>query len=444
MTGWAFPRCPVCGGDGENNHKWIHLLCQTLGLAHDALLPPPGWKPIQPSEENPEPGVSPEDLKARFELLNQVYGHISRTTGLTKEHKEHLEVRRGLTHKQIKRAGFFSVERVSHEPYKGMPGTEEFHMPGVPKEILRELPGFYMRSNRRKQKKKPGEEGLPEDKPEKYLHFRPSQGHGIFIPVRDARGRIIGGQIRRMEAVVEKGQSYRWLQYGGTWPHVPLDFQPSEEIWITGGALKAIVATALGQPCISVPSINGWKKPLHLLKKWLKEWKPRRVVIAFDADQWSVGDDGKWRPSDWIEKFVRELRQTGYEVMAAFWSFAHPHLKGLDDLLFEGHRPELVPVFDLDAERRPLIPNSPLELVKGIKDTWKWFKGTVLEEVFLSDPKARILYALLKDTDGGPVTCTEKELVKRTGLKRTTLRRHVEDMLRDGQLDREGDTYYVP
>lgn len=389
-------------------------------------MPDPHWQPIDLPEEA-ESVVTPEEREAYSNLFNQVYGYMGRV-GLTEKHRENLSGR-GLSEEEIRRRGYFSVERVCPAPTPkpdefllDLSPFREFQMPGVPKEELLHLPGFRLKNWRKKKKK---EEEAP-----KGLYFGPNGGQGIFIPCRDTKGRIIGGQVRLFDDPENK---YKWLPGGGSFAHVPLGFQPSEEIWITEGLLKADICTCQGYPCIGVGGATCGGKALPLLR----EWGPKRVVIAYDSDQWTECD-----PSETVRGSARALKAEGFEPMAAVWAFSKA--KGLDDLLREGKQPNLIGFVDLDSDIRRVIPQSPKGMGECLSGFCQMLRGTIWERYAFGNPPMKVLGALSEAQSESMDGLSFKELMDRTGLPKTTLGRAIKELRANGDTSFDGEVYSLP
>jgi hypothetical protein len=128
-------------------------------------------------------------------------------------------------------------------------------------------------------------------RPEK-LYWSINAEHSLLIPVRDVNGRIIAMK-KRLDNPASDGGRYRFLSRpkGSPWPssgspcHVPLRSveRPidAESIRLTEGPLKADIATALtGILTIGVGGVGQWKSAIPIIA----EYKPKRLLIAFDAD----------------------------------------------------------------------------------------------------------------------------------------------------------------
>lgn len=149
---------------------------------------------------------------------------------------------------------------------------------------------------------------------------------GIFIPVRDTRGRIAGCQIRCDHA---EGGKYRWLSSAnypwgcssGAPAHVARADDISE-IWITEGPIKAdIAAIKLSRTVLAVAGVGNWPGVIPILS----DLRPARVVVAFDRD--NITNQAVKLHTD---NLISYLINCGICTYEATWN---PDYKGIDDLL---------------------------------------------------------------------------------------------------------------
>jgi phage/plasmid primase-like uncharacterized protein len=165
-------------------------------------------------------------------------------------------------------------------------------------------------------------------------------GAGIFVPVRDERGRIQGCQIRRDEP--GDGPRYIWFSSnsytGGTSSGSPVHYskphliKDADEVVITEGALKAdIVAHFLGQPVIAAAGVNNFgatfAEDLHEKFSHIKA-----ATIAFDSDFKT-----KAPVRSALDTLRTQLRRAGFKVNVALWP---DKWKGLDDYLLATAQPD--------------------------------------------------------------------------------------------------------
>jgi hypothetical protein len=158
---------------------------------------------------------------------------------------------------------------------------------------------------------------------------------GLVVPVRNLAGQIIALKVRA--DTPGDGPKYSTVssaKYGGPSPgapvHVPLyTGAPGQTVRLTEGEIKADVATALsGLLTIAIPGVAIWRKALPLVQAL----QVSQVMLAFDSD---------WQTNNQVAHALGHaaiaLVKAGYTVHVETWD---PALKGIDDLLAAGHRPE--------------------------------------------------------------------------------------------------------
>ena len=152
---------------------------------------------------------------------------------------------------------------------------------------------------------------------------------GLFIPVRDREGRIVGCQVRPDDS--DRGK-YLWLssasKTGGTSSGAPCHYARAggSQLWITEGPIKAdFVANRIGQPCLGIAGVANWRTALPFLED-VKE-----LILAFDEDQ-----PGPAREA--VEMNTKALTQAlqarGIKTHVAIWDWRQA--KGIDDALRDG------------------------------------------------------------------------------------------------------------
>lgn len=248
---------------------------------------------------NPSP-VQPEAQHADADHVNNVYSLLLEQLSLRQGHRAKLTLR-GLTDAEVNRLGYVSAPR---------PGEAETIAEGLAKYGLRGVPGFYREAGRIKLR---------------------DLGSGIYVPVRDARRRVRGIQIRRDEGEPR----YIWLSSNGKpegcGPGAPVHFCRPERVRATGeallteGALKgAVISFFFNCGVAAVPGVSTFTEDFgERLKADFPEL--RRVVIAYD--------------SDWKQK--REVRRALFRLQATLrradlrWSVRKfpDAYKGFDDYL---------------------------------------------------------------------------------------------------------------
>ena len=161
---------------------------------------------------------------------------------------------------------------------------------------------------------------------------------GFLIPVRDARGRIEGFQIRRSEVRNGDDPRYIWLSSSnkehGCSSGAPIHYRNVEQARrsgqavITEGALKADLTSHLlgnSHAVIAVAGVSSFQEDFgQRLKGQIPEL--RQVVIAFDAD--AVRNPPVQRA---LERLGESLRAAGLDVRELRWEERQG--KGIDDYL---------------------------------------------------------------------------------------------------------------
>jgi hypothetical protein len=269
--------------------------------ALDGVLPvppPPEWR------------ETPADAPAR----DRIYRALLATLGLSGEHTRRLR-ERGLPGNTLELRGYATL------PYDD--GQRRAVVRDLAQSIgahyLLDVPGFYKRSGSKDTRLA----GTP----------------GMLIPVRDEDGLIVACLIR-VDETRDGGGKYRWLSAPpdatgcgpGLGLHVPVhDAGPVEVLRITEGPLKADIATVLsGVLTLGLPGVAAWKLALPSLERL----KPRKILIAFDAD--ARANPHVARP---LTRIATAIRERGYEVALELWPQTAG--KGIDDVLASGNSSQI-------------------------------------------------------------------------------------------------------
>jgi hypothetical protein len=318
---------------GEGDDGRILLKCHA-GCDTEVILDAAGlqWEDLF----NPRQGGSGMPTRRQEPLSEEESGFRDRAyrslleqMGLSGEHRGRLRAR-GLSDQVITANGYRSLDwksaYLSPRPYRDFP-----------EERLRTLPGF-------RQRKEEDYPPIPGVRPHTVTRFK--AGPGTLIPVRDARGRIVSGQVRLFDSA---GPKYRWLNSSRSLPHVPLGVTaPCPVIRVTEGPLKADVASQLSPeiPTVGVGGVSAWRAALPLLVQLGAE----EVRLAFDAD---------WQDNPAVANSLRafgdELERRGYTVTSETWDKGLG--KGIDDLLKAGGRPRAVTLDE--ARKSASAPHEP-------------------------------------------------------------------------------------
>jgi hypothetical protein len=299
----AAPSLAIALGEEGQILLYCHAGCPTDSVLEALELE---WKDLWPTRAGrvvPLPtrprAASLGTQAADPDIRDRVYRDFLGRLLLTEKDRDDLRAR-GLTDEAIERAGYRSLSCP-----EGPRAASELHK--VYGEGLLGVPGFIPDNLLGAQINKPR--------------------RGLVIPVRDVAGRIQAILVRTGD---ETGK-YKWLSSpqatSGTPCHVPLFKGESPVVRITEGPLKADVATALakeGIPCIGVSGLT-WEPAPDVVR----ELKPTKVRIAFDADQ---------PPKPQVERATRELARAlkalGVRVLMETWDPAKG--KGIDDALLKG------------------------------------------------------------------------------------------------------------
>jgi hypothetical protein len=315
------------GDDGRILLK-CHAGCDTEDVLEAAGL---GWKDLfgdceyQGSREPRRRPNLPTEEESDFR--DRVYRSLLGQLKLSDEHRGHLRGR-GLTDKVIDANGYRTLGPDSPRLYP----SGDF-----PRSRLLGVPGFHL-SWVRYHKDEDGHEVAS-------FYALP----GILVPVRDARGRIVSGQVRRFDG----GPKYQWLNNSRSLPHVPLGVAtPCPVVRVTEGPLKADVTTFLSSeiPTIGIGGTSSWRAALPLIEQLEAE----EVRLAFDAD---------WRDNPAVATalmdFAEELEREGYSVMVETWD--REAGKGIDDLLKGGGRPQPASLSGVKMEAAACVTGAQFE-----------------------------------------------------------------------------------
>jgi Domain of unknown function (DUF3854) len=161
---------------------------------------------------------------------------------------------------------------------------------------------------------------------------------GLFIPSRDAQGRIVACQIRCDAGDIR----YLWFSSSGmrlgASSGAPVHFakpdlvKQSGRALITEGALKADIIAELDESAvIGLPGVSSFNP--DTLSQQLRESLPelRTLTIAFDAD-WRE----KPQVKDALFRLIHMLKRTDIAVLVREWAVTSG--KGYDDLLLNRER----------------------------------------------------------------------------------------------------------
>lgn len=291
--------------------------------------------------------------KASNDVLNLVFGMFLSFLKLSSQHEEYLKRERKLSKEIIEERAYRSYptpgamkklvkaieENKDNEILKrGAIRNKELDKgASFVDAVLSTIPGFFQ-----KEKKGEWEWTFPYNK-------------GILIPIRNAKGLVVGLQVRRDRKDEDRGR-YFWFSSSfalyndsfkyGTSSGSPLDVlypkdkKPSQVLFITEGRFKSeAIVENINSVCISVQGVGNWHNIYNEIKvaeKRTKENYPdfrgfTRVYIAFDSDmsyKYQVYQQLK-RMSDHIEKKEDDV-ESPLRIFYLHWTEG---FKGIDDLL---------------------------------------------------------------------------------------------------------------
>lgn len=265
-----------------------------------------GSKPPNPIEPPQDTGI----IRADADTLNAVYSTLLDQLTLTKAHAINL-AKRGLSTKAIKQRGYKSMRS------KTRAGVAHKLADRFGIETLLTVPGFFLnRENGRE-----------------WVSIAASGG--LYIPIRDVKGRIIAIKIRLDDA--EDRPKYLYLSssnHGGSSPgapvHVPLFDGNPGETRVTEGELKADIATELsGVLTIGIAGVSQYR----LVPSILKSLGADKVSLALDYDVRSNRHVARS-----LQGLADVIASAGFVVSLEVWP--EEAGKGIDDVLAGGFMPE--------------------------------------------------------------------------------------------------------
>lgn len=248
---------------------------------------------------------------ADAETLDKTFKALLEMLTLSKEHREHLRIKRGLTDEQIERFGYKSTPPF----YKGRPLAERLIAKGC---TVEGVPGFYQKAGHWT------------------VNFSTITA-GILIPVRDIDHRIHGFQIRLDVPLKDKdddpddeGTKYIWFSSAGkpmgTSSGSPVHFvgDPyARVVYVTEGALKADVShTLMNRTFAAIAGANNTAS-LEELFALLTENGTQTIIEAADMDKFR--NEQIYSGASKVSRMAKSL---GMECRPLTWN---PNYKGVDD-----------------------------------------------------------------------------------------------------------------
>ncbi|OIJ11505.1 hypothetical protein BKP35_12235 [Anaerobacillus arseniciselenatis] len=345
-------------------------------------------------EYKPREIIVKESEKASPEQLNKVYKVMLKEFSLQQQHVEHLkEVRRINVHTANLRS-YGSIIQDKKERYiktkaikqsvgnlEGVPGFAEikgkyglyWSVVGrsgmlIPfRNINNQLVGFQVMYDERPQLIKADGDLLVQMK-----------DYNNFSIIQKSTGELIGEANRDQLPIsnelgsisIKLGQKYGWFSspinpsigiYNGAEIGDPLPYHaavPSkaladwdifqdnirnhmnvDEIWWGEGPLKGDIASDFTQKLhLQVAGVSQWR----LLLEPTKQLKPKRIVIAFDADAQDKEDTVGLNVFNAVKEAKKELQPLGIDVAIAMWP--SNVAKGIDDLFHAGYKPKIIDI----------------------------------------------------------------------------------------------------
>lgn len=243
---------------------------------------------------------------APIERRHAAYSALLDKLFLSAAHTRQLTERRHLTEETITIQGFASV------PDRALAALTAGEL--SKDHDLNLVPGFFLKGER--------------------WRIRFAGMAAMFIPIRDAKGRIAALQVRRDEERCENkymmfssyGDDFPQGASSGAPPHFAKPHRCVDGVVITEGALKANIAADILDVCVvglvAVGTFSdriGWE-----LRNALPSL--RRVLIAYDAD---------WKTNDKVERQMKRLKGVLEHagIHHAVWEWPMEQGKGLDDYL---------------------------------------------------------------------------------------------------------------
>jgi len=201
------------------------------------------------------------------------------------------------------------------------------------------------------------------------VDFTPAQRRvpGILIPLHGVDQQVIGFQYRPDNPRTRDGRKLKYENRPGR--PVMLDVPPATapnlddptvDLWITEGPLKADAAVSAGLNCIALLGVWGWrgtnskggKTALAAFEQIA--WNDRNVILAFDSDSAT-----KVSVYDALTRLAQLLTNRGANVRYCHLPDGGDGKTGLDDYLAAGHTTEdLGALIDDELGERPSPPAS--------------------------------------------------------------------------------------
>lgn len=321
------------------------------------------------------------------QILNKAFRIMIDVSPLSEEHKNHLMKERGLTEKEIEEGLYFTFPTRRKMSTIASRVRQEFEE-GT--DVLETIPGFFF------------------DRTDNLWTFAFNKGIGIGI--QNARGEVVGIQIRHDKKKEEATSRYVWFSSSfamyndekfdcGTSSGSPVDVVYPEKItnttvFITEGRFKAQqIAKNKGSIVISVQGVSSWRGILDELQsikfstivkeRYQKKDKPYEVqviLVAFDSDM-----NYKYQVFQQLRNMTGQLESKNYNVYYLNWN--EDFGKGIDDVILNGKMTEIKrydkEVWDKEYDEmlKVLMDSEPYTEMKDVPEE-------VLRKYFYQEMKA--------------------------------------------------------
>lgn len=259
----------------------------------------------------PKPEPTEESPLAEIEVIHNTFTALLSMLTLSKEHREHLRTKRGLTDEQIESLGYKSTAPF----YMSRPLAEKLVEKGCQ---VQGVPGFYQKDGR-------------------WMIRFSTRTAGILIPVRGIDGLIRGCQIR-LDVPLKNddddpdkdGAKYIWLSSAGkplgTSSGSPLHYVGDPcagVVYVTEGILKADVAHCLMNRTFAAMAGANNTAQLDPFFALLAQNGTHTIIEAQDMDKYRNAMVNKG-----ASKIYLLAKKHGMECRRLTWN---PNYKGIDD-----------------------------------------------------------------------------------------------------------------
>jgi|HigsolmetaAR206D_1030411.scaffolds.fasta_scaffold00003_159 DNA primase len=273
-------------------------------------------------------------------ILDIAYRLMLEGVDLSDEHRDYLR-KRGLSDEEIEHYGLFTFPEPTQAFLDDL--LDRCREYGVSPNVFKRTPGFYTRPDWEL------DTSQPENGEQEY-RYTFAKYKGIGIPSRNARGEIVGIQIRR-DTAREKKKRYTWFSSSfaayddnpyifGTAAGAPIHVSyPAENrypnvMFITEGFFKSVaVAKTFGAVCLSVAGVGSFKEINKELKfARFKAGTPlEHIYVAYDADM--AENPQVFHHAKNMAALIRE-EFPEVKIHLALWDIKNG--KGIDDLIQNG------------------------------------------------------------------------------------------------------------